>query len=374
MFIPMEILSVTTKSDLKRFVNLSYKLYKNDPVWIPPLRVEQLGQFDPRHNPTLDHCEYALFLLIDTHEVIGRIAAFIDRLALETWKEPVGLFGYYECIDDNNASKMLLECAAAWLRNKGMTIMRGPWSFVSQEWGLVIDGFVPSPVIMAPYNPPYYENHMVSFKLNKIKDLLVYYISGKEGYSIPDRIMTLTNDVVKRYGIQVRNVDMKHYDKDVQNVIDLSNKSLINNWGYTSVTKEEAEAVARDLKPILQAKAVIFAEDYAGNPVGFAIALPDVNLLLKGLNGRMFPFGWLKLLLGLKKLHNYRLFALGIIPEYHGKGIDSLLYRALCESLYTPDIFMEINYVLEDNAPMNNAIKKLNAKPLRRYRIYQKKL
>jgi ribosomal protein S18 acetylase RimI-like enzyme len=269
---------------------------------------------------------------------------------------------------------MLLECAAIWLREKGMKFMRGPWSFVSQEWGLVIEGFVPSPVIMAPYNPVYYENHMVSFDLHKIKDLLVYYMSVKEGYTIPDRIMTLTDDVAQRYHIHVRHVDMKHYDKDVQIVIDLSNKSLINNWGYTSVTKAEAEAVARDLKSIIQPKGVLFAEDAEGNPVGFAIALPDVNRLLKGLNGRLFPFGLLKLMLGLPKLRNYRFFALGVIPEYHGKGIDSLLYRAMCESLYASDTWMEINYVLEDNAPMNNAINKLNAKPLRRYRIYQKEL
>jgi GNAT superfamily N-acetyltransferase len=370
----MEIRCVTTRAELKKFIQLPYKLYKNDPVWIPPLRVEQFSQFDPKRNPTLDHCEYALFLLIDNHEVIGRIAAFIDTLALETWKEPVGLFGYYECPDDKKASEMLMECAAEWLRNKGMTVMRGPWSFVSQEWGLVIQGFVPSPVIMAPYNPSYYEEHMLSFNLRKIKDLLIYYMSVKEGYSIPDRIMTLTDDVTQRYKIRVRHVDMKHYDKDVQNVIDLSNKSLINNWGYTSVTKEEAEAVARDLKPIIQKKGVIFAEDSEGKPVGFAIALPDVNRLLKGLNGRLFPFGWLRLLIGLPRLHNYRLFALGVIPEYHGKGVDSLLYRALCESLYTPDTWMEINYVLEDNFPMNNAINKLNAKMLRKYRIYQKEL
>jgi hypothetical protein len=370
----MEILSVNSRSDLKKFIQFPYKLYKNDPVWVPPLLDEQYSQFNRKSNPTLDHCEYALFLLKENHEVIGRIAAFIDRLALETWKEPIGLFGYYECIDDKNASEMLMEGAASWLRQKGMTIMRGPWSFVSQEWGLVIEGFKPAPVIMAPYNPPYYENHMTSYNFHKIKDLLVYYMSVKEGYSIPSRILTMTDDVSKRYRIHTRHVDMKHYDRDVQNVIDLSNRSLIDNWGYTKVTQAEAEAVARDLKPILQAKGVVFAEDFEGNPVGFAIALPDVNQLLKGLNGHLFPFGWLKLMLGLSKLRSYRLFALGVLPEYHGKGIDSLLYRAICESLYTPDTWMEINYVLEDNAPMNNAIYKLKAKPLRKYRIYQKRI
>jgi ribosomal protein S18 acetylase RimI-like enzyme len=370
----MNIHPVSTKSDLKRFIDLPYKLYKNDPIWVPPLLDEQFSQFDMKRNPMLGHCEYALFLLEENEKTIGRIAAFIDRLALETWKELIGLFGYYECIEDITASTVLFETAATWLRKKGMTKMRGPWSFVSQEWGLVVEGFTPSPVVMAPYNPSYYIDHMVSFNLKKIKDLLVYYISIKDGYIIPDRIMTLTDDVVKRYGVHIRQVNMKKYDEDVQTVIELSNRSLINNWGYTSVTKEEAEAVARDLKPIIQPKGVIFAEDPKGNPIGFAITLPDINRLLKGLNGHLFPFGWLKLLLGIPKLRNYRLFALGVIPEYHGKGIDSLLYRALCESLYTPETWMEINYVLEDNTPMNNAIHKLNAKPLRKYRIFEKKL
>jgi GNAT superfamily N-acetyltransferase len=370
----MYIHPVTTKSDLKRFVHFPYTLYKNDKVWVPPLLDEQFSQFDAKRNPTLDHCEYALFILEENGKILGRIAAFIDNLALETWKEPIGLFGYYECADDIKASNMLLMSAADWLHKKGMKTMRGPWSFVSQEWGLVIDGFTPSPVVMAPYNPPYYVDHMTLFDLKKIKDLLVYYISAKEGYTIPDRIMTLTDDVTKRYGVKIRQVDMKNYDTDVQKVIDLSNKSLIDNWGYTSVTKAEAEAVARDLKPIIQPKGVLFAEDSAGRAIGFAITLPDVNKLLKGLNGSLFPFGWLKLITGLPKLHNYRLFALGVVPEFHGKGIDSLLYRALYESLYTSDIWMEINYVLEDNAPMNNAIKKLNAKPLRKYRIFQKEI
>lgn len=370
----MHIYPVSTKSDLKRFIDLPYKLYQNDPVWVPPLLDEQFSQFDKKRNPMLDHCEYALFILEENKKSIGRIAAFVDKLALETWKEPIGLFGYYECIEDIKASAMLFETAASWLRGMGMTKMRGPWSFVSQEWGLVVDGFSPSPVVMAPYNPPYYVDHLLSFSFEKIKDLLVYYMSVKEGYTIPERIMTLTDDVRKRYGVRIRQVDMKNYDTDVQSIIDLSNRSLINNWGYTSVTKEEAEAVAHDLKPVIQPKGVIFAEDPEGNPIGFAITLPDINRILKGLNGRLFPFGWLKLLFGIPKLRHYRLFALGVIPEYHGKGIDSLLYRALCESLYTPETWMEINYVLEDNVPMNNAIHKLNAKPLRRYRVFEKNL
>lgn len=370
----MKITQVTSKSLLRKFINFPYTLYKNDPVWVPPLKSEVRGQFDSKRNPTLDHCEYSLFILEDDKRVAGRIAAFTDTIALESWKEKIGLFGYYECIDDIRASKLLLDTACEWLKSRGMKEMRGPWSFVSQEWGLVIEGFTPSPTVMAPYNPPYYIEHLTSYGLVKVKDLLVYYMSVSEGYQIPERILTLTDDVVKRYGIKTRRVDMKNYDREVSAVIELSNTSLIDNWGYTSVTREEAEAIARDLKPIIQPKCVVFAEDRDGRPIGFAITIPDINTLIRGMKGSLLPFGWIKLLLGLPKLRNYRLFALGVIPEYHGKGVDSLLYRAIYNELYTPETFLEINYVLEDNAPMNNAINKLNAKPLRRYRIYQKEI
>jgi len=370
----MNIRPVQTKADLRRFINLPYRFYRDDPMWVAPLRDEQHSQFDPKRNPLLDHCEYALFLLEDDHAVVGRIAAFVDRLAVDFWEDTIGLFGYYECIPDQDASRMLLETAAGWLRAHGMTSMRGPWTFVSQEWGQVVEGFALPPTIMAPHNPPYYDDHMAAFGLQKVKDLLCYYISAKEGYQIPERILTLTDAVAERYGVRVRQIDMRRYDQEVETVLDLCNTSIIDNWGYSPVTEAEAQAVGRDLKQIVQAKGVILAEDAQGRPIGFAIALPDVNVLLKGLHGRLLPFGWIKLLVGLPRLTSYRMFALGVIPEYHGKGIDSLIYRALYESLFTPDLWMEINYVLEDNVPMINAIHKLNAKPLRRYRIYQREI
>lgn len=368
----LQVIPVSTKQELASFIDLPYRLYKGDPLWIPPLRRDVRAQFNRKKNPTLDHCEYELLLLKEGDRILGRIAAFIDTLALEHWKEPVGLFGYFECINQPEASRLLFDAASCWLRSKGMKYMRGPWSFVSQEWGLVIEGFTPSPCIMAPYNPVWYIEHLSRYGLVKIKDLLCYYISVEEGYQIPGRILTLTDDVARRYQIRTRQVDMKHYDRDVQAIIEISNQSLDGNWGYAPVTRAEAEAIARDLKPVIQPKGVIFAEDADGRPVGFAITLPDVNILLKGLNGRFFPLGIFRLLMQLPKLHHYRLFALGVIPEYHGKGVDSLIYRKLYESLYAPDVWMEINYVLEDNFPMNNAIHKLEAKPLRKYRVYQK--
>jgi len=384
----MHIRPVQTKKDLAAFIDLPYHLYKHDPVWVPPLRDEQNGQFDSKRNPLLDHCEWQLFLLEDNGQVIGRIAAFIDLLAIDFWKERVGLFGYYECPPDPYpsgttstgsgqcpaAARALLEAARDWLQAHNCTSMRGPWTFVSQEWGLVVEGFTPSPVVMAPYNPPYYAEHFASFGLEKVKDLLCWYISAAEGYEVPERILSLTDAVQKRYNVHIRQLDMKCYDEEVKIIIELANSTIIDNWGYSPVTEAEVRAMAHDMKPVLQPKGVLFAEDTEGKPIGFAITLPDVNSLLKGLNGHLFPFGFIKLLTGIPRLRRYRMFALGVIPEYQGKAVDSLLYRAMHETLYTPDLWMEINYVLEDNWPMVNAIKKLGCIPLRRYRVFEMKI
>jgi ribosomal protein S18 acetylase RimI-like enzyme len=370
----MEIQRVETKADLRHFIELPYRRYRDDPTWIPPLRSEQWGQFDRRRNAMLDHCTYDLFLLLDRGQVAGRIAAFVDHLGVEAWGEPIGLFGSYECVDDAQGAQMLLETARAWLQAHGMGAMRGPWSFASQEWGLVVEGFTPAPVIMAPYNPPYYNDHLTAFGLGKVKDLLVYYADPAENYQIPVRYLTLTDEVQRRYGITVRPADMRRLEEEVAMIVDLSNRSIAQNWGYYPVTEAEGRALARDLRQIIDPRAVFIAEGPAGQPVGFAISLPDINVLLRGLHGRLFPFGWLKLLLGLPRLKQYRMWALGVLPEYQRRAVDALLYRKTYEALYPRGVRVEINYVLEDNAPMNNALHRLGAKLLRRYRVYEMKI
>lgn len=249
--------------------------------------------------------------------------------------------------------------------------MRGPWTFVPQEWGMVIEGFDKSPVLMSPYNPPYYNDLVSAFGLKKVKDLLCWTISIHNGYKFPERVESITSAITKRYGISFRDIDMKDYDNEIKIFLDLSNKSLTQNWGYSPVTEAEVEVMAEDLKKILQPKGVIFAQDKTGKYIGSATALPDINSLIKNLNGKLFPFGFIKVLLGIPKLKRYRMFALGVIPEYQGKAVDALLYKALHENLYSKDLFLEIDYVLEDNWPMINAIKRLEAKESRKYRVYE---
>ncbi len=367
----MEIVQVTTPQELKAFIHLPYELYRNDPLWVAPLRSEQSAQFVPAKNPMLNHCNYTLFLAKKDGKVVGRVSAFVDRLALEHWKQPIGLFGSFECINDPEVAKGLLQAAVDWLKAKGMTSMRGPWSFASQEWGMVVEGFEPSPVIMAPYNPPFYNDFLTGFGLAKAEDLMVYVIDASEGYQFPERYLTLTQIVKKRYGVKVRELDMKNIERDVVTITEMANVSISDNWGFYPVTVEEAKAMARDMKQIVDPKALLIAETSDGKPIGFAMTLPDINKVIKGLNGSLLPFGWLKLLTQLPKLHQYRMWALGVIPEYQGKAIDTLLYREMYEKLYTKDLRLEINYVLEGNDRMNNALYKLGVKNLRRYRVYE---
>lgn len=367
----MQIHTVESRRELREFIQFPYRLYRDDPVWIAPLRSEQWAQFDPRKNPMLDHCDTQLFLLKEGNDVIGRCSAFIDHLAVDHWGEPIGLFGSFECVEDEAAAHLLLGAAWAWLAERGMKAMRGPWSFASQEWGLEIEGGSRPPVILAPHNPTYYADYFESFGLGKAIDLVAYLADMGNGYQMPERYLTLTDRIRERYGVTVRPVNMNELEAEVMTIVELSNRSISENWGYYPVTMDEARVMARDLKQIVNPEALLIAEDVEGNPIGFGLSLPDVNTLLQGMKGRLFPFGWLKMLLGLGNIHQYRMWALGVVPEYQGKAIDTLLYKATYEALKDINVCMEINYVLEDNHRMNNALLKLGVEPIRRYRVYE---
>ena len=367
---------VESARDFDRFFRLPWTIYRGDPLWVPPIKASARAELRPESNPFLRHCDYRLFILERGGSVVGRIAAMVDRLAVEAWGEKIGMFAYFECLEPKRPgagsdAALLLGAARDWLRAQGMKTMRGPWSFLSQEWGVVIEGFSPEAVIMAPYNPPEYAALLELFGLRKAKDLLAWELSVPDGYRIPDRILKLTDAVAQRFKLRMRTIDFADYEREVDFFARLSLETLDGNWGISPITDEEIAALARDLRPVLRKECVIFATNEKGEDVGFALSIPDVNVILKKTRGRMLPFGWARLLLGIPRLRRYRMFALGVAAAYQGKGVDALLYREMWERMAGPDVTMEVNYVLEDNAPMVNAINKLGARPSRRYRVYE---
>jgi len=371
--VAFSVRAVQSRADLKKFINFLYDHYRDDPNWIAPLRIEEKKKYSEKTNPMLHHCDYQHFLLYRDNKVVGRISAFIDRLAIQHWGEQVGLFGSYECIDDEEASALLLNSARDWLQERGMVRIRGPWSFASQEWGFVVKGFDSPPMIMAPYNPPYYDTHMKAWGLKKKKDLLVYELDC-DGYELPERYIRATDKLEERYGVRIRPINMKRLKEDVKVIVNVANESTMGNWGYIPVTDEEADDLAKSLKPIVDPELVMIAE-IDSRPIGYLIVLPDINTILKGLNGRLLPFGIFRLLFGIKNVRSYRIWALGVIPQYLRKAIDTLFYRRLYEVLSprNPDR-LEANYVLEDNMIMNNPILKLGFREIKRYRVYEKRI
>ncbi|MDZ7272422.1 MAG: N-acetyltransferase [candidate division KSB1 bacterium] len=366
----MEVRQVSSRAEERAFVSLPYVLYREDPYWVPPLRSEQRRLFRRSTNPMLQHCDYALFLAWEGSHAQGRVAAFIDQHANRYWGSSLGFFGSYECVDDDRVAMALLGAARDWLTARGMTAMRGPISFESQNWGFIVEGFDAPPTIMSPYNPPFYNRQMEAFGLRKVKDLEVYRGDAASGYTLPERFVRHLARIQQRYDVRVRTVNMRELDREVRLIVELANRSLAHNWGYAPVTEAEAADLARSLKLVLD-PSVVFIVEAAGQPIGFSIALPDVNELLRGLNGRLLPFGIFKLLLGMKKVNSYRMWALGIVPEFHRRGIDTLLYVKTYEALKPRGARLEANYVLEDNFAMKDAIIKLGLQMVRRYRVYE---
>jgi len=266
----IRIKSVQSKNDLNRFINFPYLLHHSLDNWIPPLRNEQKKVFNPNKNKFLEHCDYELFLLFKENEVVGRVAVFINKIANEHWKDSIGFFGHYECANNPEAANVLLTTAEQWLRDRGMRVIWGPWNFITQDFGLTIEGFDLLPIILSSYNPPYYVNQITDYGFDKIKDMWVYNCDVDKGYVIPPRFLDFTDKIQKRYQVTVRQVNLKNLVEDTRIIVRLTNASLENNWGFYPIAEEEAEDIAVDLKSIIHPEAVLIAE-INNQPIGYLL-------------------------------------------------------------------------------------------------------
>ena len=370
---------VSSSSDLKAFVDLPFRIYADDKDWAAPLKSDVRWMLDTDKNPFWKHAKRTLFLARRNGNVVGRIAAIVDEEHNRVHAEKIGFFGFFESEDDRDVASALFRAAEAWVRGvlPDASLLRGPVNpSLNDECGALVpaESDPGVPFIMMTYNPAYYLDLFAAAGYAKVKDL-VAILAPVDDRSF-ERLKRVTDIVKKREKGRavVRQIRMDRFDDDLAIVKDLYNRSWEKNWGFVPMTSDEIDAMAKKLKPILYPPWVLFVE-LDGKPVGFHLALPDYNLVLKELGGSLFPFGWLKFLLLKKKIDRVRTLALGILPEYRRRGFDALLYfEAVKEGVRLKYTAAEFSWLLEDNLDIQRPLEVFGGRIYRRYRIVEKRL
>jgi GNAT superfamily N-acetyltransferase len=375
MGVHITVSPVRSKRELKWFIKFPWKVYSGDRNWVPPLLIERKAFLNPDKNPFYDHAEVELFLAKLEGEIVGTIAGIINHKHNEFHGEKTAFFGFFEAINEYDVAKALLADVESWAKLRGMEILRGPASFsTNDEVGLLVDGFDMPPTVFMTYNPPYYADFVERFGFRKATDLYAYEIT-RETYQgrhekIPEKLRRVAELVPKRYGINLRKVNMKKVKDEVSRVKKIYNKAWERNWGFVPMTDKEFDHMAAGLKQIADPDLIFFAEK-DGEPVGFSLSIPDVCEVLRRMNGRMLPFGWLTWLLGKRKIKGFRVMAMGVLKEYRGKGFDSLFYfTTITEGGRKGYNRCEMGWVLETNDVMNRTLEMLGGKIRKTYRLY----
>ncbi len=368
----IEIKKLTnSKADRKKFIKFAWEIYEGDPYWVPPLIIDKLKILDKNKNPFFKRAEMDMFMAYKNGEPVGRIAAIKNDAHNQYHNENIGFFGFFESINDQEVANKLLDTAREWIKDKGLTDMRGPANPSSNdEYGLLIDGFDDPPRLMMTYNPRYYLDLMDNYGLKKIKDLYAYKIDYDK-VTKEDKIRRVAEISKKRYNVTVRPINMKDFKNELERVKYVYNKAWAPNWGFIPMTDEEIDLLAKDLKPIVEPSLVLFAE-VGDETVGFSLVMPDYNEIFIKMNGKLFPFGIFKLFTQKKKITWARIITLGIIPEYQKRGIDAILYDTIINNAHKIGIDKgEASWVLEDNVMMTHSAEMMRGELYKKYRIYQ---
>jgi GNAT superfamily N-acetyltransferase len=367
------IQAVRTKKDLKTFLQFPWVIYQGDPYWVPPLLKEIAFHVSPQ-NPFLQHAEIVPFLALRDDAPCGRIAAIIDQNYINFQDDNAGFFGFFESVNDKKVTRALLDRTKDFLRKKGLQKMLGPMSpSTNDECGLLVEGFDSSPCFMMPYNPPYYQELLEGCGLQKAKDLYADFMTDEAG--VPERVLRISSRITDRLpGLTVRPINPRKLSEEVVKVKEVYNGAWKDNWGFVPLTDAEMALMAKKMKPLLVPDLALFAE-IGDQTIGFALALPDYNLVLKRLNGRLGPLGMLKFLYYARKIDGVRVLLLGVKSEYRKRGVETLLYLELFRRGKTKGYYKgELSWILEDNHLMLKGLEALGGKRYKTYRIYQSPL
>jgi GNAT superfamily N-acetyltransferase len=371
----VEVRPVRSRQDLNRFIKLPFRLYRDAPNWVPPLIYERKRHLDRKKNPFFEHAEAEYFLALRDGEVVGRISAHVDHRLNEAQGNEWGLFGFFESEDDQEVADALFRAAEDWNRERGRDRMVGPFDFsTNHECGLLVDGYDLKPQLLEFWHHPYYQALLANVGMTKAMDLYKWFLDVSDREKILPVIFELADKVESEHGIVVRRMRKKDFEDEVRRFMEVYNAAWENNWAFVPLTDAELRDYAKQLKPLLDERWAWIAEK-DGQTAGAALTLLDWNEVLAGMNGRLFPTGWLKFLRGRGKIRHVRVFALGVKPEFQHTGVAAKFYiEHFDQAARGPVKSGEMGWILEANTAMNRGMEAMGGRIVKTYRLYEKAL
>lgn len=372
----LEVVKVEGRRILNDFIRLPWSLYSDDPMWIPPLLLERRMHLSPK-NPYFDHAKFQAWVIYRSGKPVGRISAQIDRLHIDRHQDATGFFGMLEGENDSRTFQTLLSTAENWLRAQGMQNICGPFNLsINQELGLLVDGFDTPPSMMMGHARPYYADLIQENGYQKEKDLLAFTISTETELS--KAVKKITAKVKNR--VIIRGLRKSHFVEELEIIRDIFNDAWSKNWNFIPFTNAEFEHLGKDLKMLADEELVKIAE-IDGEPAAFMVLLPNIHEVIRDLNGRLLPFGWLKILWRLKVKYpqSARIPLMGVRCRYHDSLMGAALAFGVIGDAHLPALKrgikeVELSWILEDNLPMRGIIEFLGGRIYKTYRMYSKNL
>lgn len=362
---------VVTQREKRLFLGLPWELYREDPNWIPPLRGNQRELVGFKPHPFYERNEVQTFLAFRDGKVCGRIAAIVNHGHLERYNDQRGFFGFFECYDDPEAAQGLFEAVRGWLAERGLPKMRGPTNpSLNYELGTLIDGFDSPPSFMMTYNPPYYPRLIESYGFGKTQDLYAYWGEVAMLPEIREKLKPIADKIKERLAATVRPLNKRRFLEDVELFLSIYNRSLTNTWGFVPMSPAEVKHMAKGLRYLMVPELAVGVQ-IDGRVVGAVFGLPDYNPRIKMINGRLFPFGFIRLLRNKRAIKKIRVISTNVLPEYQLMGLGLVLLEALVPKAMEWGIQeAEFSWVLESNTLSRGSLEKGGAIRTKTYRLY----
>jgi ribosomal protein S18 acetylase RimI-like enzyme len=373
----LSVSQITTAAERDEFIKFPWRIYRDDPVWVPPLLLERKEFLNRKKHPFYEHGDAALFLVRAGERIVGRIMASDDPNYNAFHKSNVGCFGLFESVEDPAVATALFDAAAKWLRAKGRDEIMGPIDYsTNYVCGMLVEGFEFPPTLLTAHNPPYYAALLEGLGFGKVMDFYAWWFSEPEHAA--QRLRRLASALTKRHAAIIRPGNVKHFDAEATRLREIYNDAWKDNWGFVPFTEKEFQFMAKELKQLVLPEFTLIAE-IGDEPVGFILCVPDINVALRKIDGRLtrygLPIGLVKLLYHKSRIRTARLIALGVKPKYRRLGIaEMLVLRIIEDGMIKRGFTGELSMTLEDNHLINRFLTAIGAKRYKTYRIYRRSL